>query len=819
MIKPAVLALVSAVAVCASGLRAQNAPVGAEQVESLVRQLGDDRYKVREDATQRLTAIGRPALDALRKAMLNSDLEVATRAKLIVGSILGNLPHQLEELRKAMQAFIAEGNYAQAMDAGERLTAGEGVEAHDWLWYGHACQLLGRWKEAIAAYQHVQNDNAFAARQRMSLAVWIARIQVGELKDFKSAAEGLAKVAEEFANGAEADGHLLARILTDLAAAQAGAGDAAAAMATWSRLRDHIWAGPYRGGNIVLDPERVADALACLPGDTPLPEPPCLHVLSKDRPTAKLMLNEEATQRTAYAISIAPDSPHWKYAFASAAGQELARLEFDCDVEQLNPRGGGQFCCFVATGEPYPFSISLANLVWRKGAGRETCHLGANVPPGVKVVHIETGSWKDYFLMHSVAVKATFRPVTKNPPALQPGAWIQTAALPPGGAITFGDRKLNVETAYSDFTPGRYAAAYEVPGRSDRFQVQIDIRPGRRYGFFANLDSPFRWTQTELEGMLSDVNVVALDSGGHLAIGSRQGKIVVSRSADRLTWAPPLPAAFNGVFESIHPAALAGRDGTVHLAFFSNRLSFQDSSTGGYRLFLTSTRDGSEWTPLRPVAIGVVDGWPLTAPCLLQRADGQCVVLWRRFAAAAKSFKEIRALDPFTAEEGEPKQVNYFHPQLTADGGGLVHMVFDNFGMGLCHMTSATGLSWSAPKALVPKKPFRNVSSPQLIWAGDRALLLYGDLGGAYLAPVDLAANAIDTDRAIMVTNHVIPLADSRATVTKDGEVFVPAGSNTGWMLRAKMADLLKALPPPTSRPATQPAGRPGDGGKPAEPK
>jgi len=258
--------------------------------------------------------------------------------------------------------------------------------------------------------------------------------------------------------------------------------------------------------------------------------------------------------------------------------------------------------------------------------------------------------------------------------------------------------------------------------------------------------------------------------------------------------------------------------GHYNLAFFSNRLSLQDSSTGGYRLFLTSTRDGKEWSPLRAVAIGVVDGWPLTAPCLIQRADGDCVVLWRRFAASAKSFREIHALEPFTAEEGGPKQVNYFHPQLTADGNGLVHMVFDNFGMGLCHMTSATGLSWSAPTVLVPKKPFRNVSSPQLIWAGNRALLLYSDLGGSYLAPVDLAANTIDTDRAIMITNHVIPRSDSRATATQDGEVFVPVGGDTGWMLRAKMADLLKALPPPATRPATQPAGKSGDGGMPAGP-
>jgi hypothetical protein len=789
---------------CASGLRAQNASAGAQQVEALIKQLGDDRFKVREDATQRLIEIGRPALEGLRKAMLSADLEVATRAKLVVGSILGNMPHQLEGLRKAMQASIADGNYAVAMEAGLSLTSAEGAEAHDWLWYGHACQLAGRWKEAAAAYQHVQEEKAFSGRQRMSLAIWIARIQVGELKDFKSAAGGLAKVAEEFANVEEGDSYLLGRILTDLAAAQAGAGDVTAAMATWSRLRDNMWADPHRGGQVVLDIQIVVGALLSLPAGKPLPEPPCLYVLTKDRPTAKLMLNEEATQRTAYYLSSGPDSPHWKYAFATAPGQELDRMEFDCDVEQLNARGGGQFQCFVVAGEPNPGTVRLANLWWRKGTGRETCHLEANVPPGTKVVHIETGSWKDYFIVHSVAVKAIFRPVTKDPPALQPGAWFQTAALPAGGKIAYGDKTIAVDVADNDFKADRYTFTYEVPGRSAKFQVQMNVRPGRRYGFYANLDSPFRWTQTELDG-LADLNLVTLGGGGHLAIGSRQGKIVVSRSADRLTWTTPTPTAFSGIFENIHPAAVAARDGTVHLAFFSNRLSLQDSSTAGYRLFLTSTRDGNEWSPLRAVAIGVVDGWPLTAPCLLQRADGECVVLWRRFAASAKSFKEIQALDPFTVEEGELKNVNYFHPQLTSDGNGLVHVVFDNFGMGLCHMTSVDGLSWSAPTALVPKKPFENVSSPQLIWAKDRSLLLYSDTRGSYLTPVDLAAGTVDTDRAIMITNHVIPLNDSRATITKEGEVFVPAGGDTGWILRAKMGDVLKAVSPPATQPTTQP--------------
>ncbi len=806
MSQRAVFVLITVMALCATWARARSTPAAPEQIDALIKQLGSDCWAVREDATQRLIQIGFPAMEAVRRAILIDDLETAGRAKLIVNSIVMELPHQLAELRKAEQESIAEGNYTRAMEIGQGLaTAGEGVEALDWLWYGHACQLAGHWKEAVDAYQHVQEEKAFSGRGRMSLAIWIARIQVGELKDAKSAAAGLAKVAAEFADVEDRDRHLLTRILSDLAAAQAAAGDATAALATWSRLRDCVWNDPNRGGQVVLDAQRVAETFLSIPADQPLPDAPCLYVLKPDSPSTTLMLSEEATQRRAYFLSAGPGSPDWKFAFVSVPGQELERMEFDCDVEQLNTHSGGQFQCFVVAGGPNPGTIPLASLSWKKKPGREICHLEATIPPGIKVVHIETGTWKDNFIVHSVQVKATFRPMTTNPPTLQPRAWIQTAALPPGGKITYGDQTIGVDWARNNFKPGRYTFAYEVPGRSERFQVQADIRPGGRYGFFANLDSPFHWTQTELGGSLADVNVVTLEGGRHLAIGCRQGAIVLSQSSDCLTWTPPTPAPFSGVFENIHPAALATRDGTVQLAFFSNRLSLQYATTAGYRLFLTSTRDGNVWTTPRPVAIGVVSGWPLTAPALLQRENGDCLVLWRSFAASAKSFQEIQALEPFTVEEGELKNANYFHPQLTADSTGRVHLVFSNFGAGLCHMTSATGTSWTAPRLLAPSKPLQDVSDPQLIWAKGRTLLLYSDSRGAYLAAVDLAAGTIDSEKAIMITNHVIPLCGARATVTNDGEVLLPAGGDTSWMLRATMAELLNAVPASTTlAPATR---------------
>src|SRR5207245_8660946 len=59
------------------------APDDAE-IARLIKQLGDDEFMKREEATTRLKEIGEPALDAVTKATTNSDPEVRRRAEDIV---------------------------------------------------------------------------------------------------------------------------------------------------------------------------------------------------------------------------------------------------------------------------------------------------------------------------------------------------------------------------------------------------------------------------------------------------------------------------------------------------------------------------------------------------------------------------------------------------------------------------------------------------------------------------------------------------------------------------------------------------------------
>ena len=58
-----------------------------DDIASLVRQLGDADFRVREEATRRLRAVGKPAMPALREALGSDDPEVCSRADSLLRQI------------------------------------------------------------------------------------------------------------------------------------------------------------------------------------------------------------------------------------------------------------------------------------------------------------------------------------------------------------------------------------------------------------------------------------------------------------------------------------------------------------------------------------------------------------------------------------------------------------------------------------------------------------------------------------------------------------------------------------------------------------
>jgi len=799
----------------------------ARTIAALIRQLGDNKWAVREAATRELAKIGAPALPAVRRAMLSNDLEVRARAKIIYQEILDVMPKRVRASRAEMLEAFDKGDYTKAIRIGERLTSSEGGGLLDWLRLGHASQLAGQWGSAVKAYQQVVGliDADLAAgkmlvpdpkadsgmkpvplndtqklhmlRRRTSIAVWTARMQMDELKDPAAAADGLDK-AVKLLEGATGDvAYLRGEALKELTRARAAAGPSPELFAAWAKLHEARLKDPRRRMRASwADVERMGRAISALPAGKPIPDIPMIFVLTPDRPGAKLMLDTPATRDQSYQPPENPDGPHWRYALAPPPGKEFATIEFACDIEQLKERSGGHLNCFILTGADRLAVKGLGGVGWpgRDKPGRRVVRRKIAIPPGVKIVHIETGSWKDRFHIRSVEATASFRDARKGAAAPRADAWVSVSVSPKGGKLTCGDRTLTDGVAQSGFPPGKYTVRYEVPGRTDKFETELLVEPGRRYAIRVDLDSPFRWRQGPARDMgpipPGRASIRRLPDGTWICTWCTWGKkIMTSVSKDLVSWSPAAPAAFNSVFENCSPATMVAEDGTLWLAVFSKRVSLENTTTGGYRMFLTSTRDGRKWAPLRAVSIPQVDGTPVGSACMFRAPDKQYWIYFGPYAASAKSLAEIRELVPIrvAAEEGT-RPMTPRSPHVVVDPEGVFHMVFDRWVKGIYHTTSADGINWDVPTTIVQRTPRGGLSDPQLILAGGKALLLYG----AYLTPVRLDGDPAKAGDGLEVTSHTNPLHGSRMTLTADGQVLLTVGGQTSWLLRAKLEDLLK---------------------------
>src|SRR6266540_6636423 len=80
------LALIGSVAAISGGTSARDAP-DASEIKKLIEQLGDDKARVRQEASKKLEAIGEPALAPLRAAAAShSDADVRLRAAVLAAA-------------------------------------------------------------------------------------------------------------------------------------------------------------------------------------------------------------------------------------------------------------------------------------------------------------------------------------------------------------------------------------------------------------------------------------------------------------------------------------------------------------------------------------------------------------------------------------------------------------------------------------------------------------------------------------------------------------------------------------------------------------
>ena len=89
------------------------APADPAKIAELIRQLESDKYDDRQDATRQLDEIGKPALEALKKAADNgATLDLRTRAERLIASIedrnLTPEQRQIKELTPRIEELIGQ---------------------------------------------------------------------------------------------------------------------------------------------------------------------------------------------------------------------------------------------------------------------------------------------------------------------------------------------------------------------------------------------------------------------------------------------------------------------------------------------------------------------------------------------------------------------------------------------------------------------------------------------------------------------------------------------------------------------------------------
>jgi hypothetical protein len=387
---------------------------------------------------------------------------------------------------------------------------------------------------------------------------------------------------------------------------------------------------------------------------------------------------------------------------------------------------------------------------------------------------------------------------------------MQLECYPENGRIAWGDTTLANRTAQSGVRPGRDTLRFSAPDRAERIEVPFEIKPGRRYGLFVNLDSPFRWRQLDLElarehgAQEACMGIQQLAGGGcYLAVwcgaASAYGevsKILTATSKDLVEWSKPAPLPFNSVFGNVAPGTFRDADGTVWLAYFSNRLNVQSTySTAGYSLWITSTRDGKVWTPPRKIEIQSIDGSPLDPPCLLAGPDGSRWIFCRNFAGSAGTLDRITRLERMELPIVNGNRLNMWNFQVFHDGRRF-HMVCDDFGNGIYHLTSTRGTDWAEPHLLVAKAGRTETHYPRLLRAEGAWLLVYAGADAWFIEAVDLAGTPLPAGQGMKISSYLVPLTGATPLVA-DGKVFFIAGENTAWLLEGDLKDLARVMTAP----------------------
>jgi hypothetical protein len=665
-------------------------------VDRLVKQLGDDAFPKREEASQQLTAIGEPALPALVAAMKNGAPEVRLRSESIVRVLTELPPEQRGEVAARAARAFAEADYTEAARQQMLLARRRRPTIDECLWVGHDWQLAGRWADAVAGY--------LRALERME------EVLDGDPENDPPPppppggpfggggaieAKGIRGGGGGGGRGGPRNGIVPVPGLTDfqrreLTANRAGLilligriqreqlADPVAAVFTFSRVLPPV---PEFQGELPVLLARLAGDVQLRRDKKEVPHDPFrgLQILNEFDVLEDLARTQEQLGRIDDAILT------------------LARLS----NALLHTRDDGVDESLA----------QMSRLMQKSAAIGET-------PDAVKLIAL-------------------------TPPPAPKDA--RKAATPPGH----------------------------------------------------DADSPFEATLTNLGefglGAMDVRDLAKLVDGRWIAALSCGTRVMLATSSDLVRWDAPQALAMNALANNIEPAMVVDDDGVLWLAWFSNRLSLQPRSSGGYQLWLAHSADaGKTWSAPRAIAADT-GGWPMGSLSWSRIDDGrQFRLSWRAACAVAASPAQITKVEPIGMSK--PQQMWPMGPQVVReDGGGRFHLVVSDFMRGVTYAVSEDGKQWSEPQVIVEQEPNRTpLGEPRIFLDGKRIALIYQGYNTSYLRCGTLGeapgAAPTLTDKLRTISAGACGTAWRRI----GDEIVGFVGGESVWILRAKTTDVLR---------------------------
>ncbi|MBC7819984.1 MAG: M48 family metalloprotease, partial [Planctomycetaceae bacterium] len=268
-----------------------------------------------------------------------------------------------------------------------------------------------------------------------------------------------------------------------------------------------------------------------------------------------------------------------------------------------------------------------------------------------------------------------------------------------------------------------------------------------------------------------------------------QTRVYLSTSADGKQWDKPWEFAHNNLFPTRSPSLIVDDDGLIWMLCTSQRFELSRYSSGGYRLWLCSSRDGRNWSPLRPVKVAHEFQYQHTAQLTRDRQGKFWIFGHGQFASTDRPH-ELQSLSPLKLPDAD--KVSASDVFATFDERNRCHLVFGN-GHDAIYRTSSTDmLAWEPLEKLAEKQANSRVAHPQLVIDGDRLTLLYETFSGY------VRRGVFDGTQVTWSEPIAIGLPLSGSLLARDGDkVWIASGKVSAQiapvLLNAPLSTLLRS--------------------------